>query len=82
MVQLYQYINAKRIIDSIVSDLIGPSHLSSKGNTYVLACICLLTSYPTAIPIPSKTNEMVAQDCLQHIYATFGGSLTLITDQW
>ena len=37
---------------------------------------------PMAILIPNKTLETLVQAYLQHIYATFGGSFTLITDNW
>ena len=42
--------------------------------------ISYLTNYSTTIPIPYKSAEMAIQGCKQHIYATFGGSFTLILD--
>ena len=53
---------------------------SSRGNTYVLTCIGLLKNYPIAISILDETAETVVQAYLQHIYAIFGRSLTLIMD--
>ena len=38
-------------------------------------------NYPIAIPFPEKTAEMDIQAYPAH-YATFGGSLTLVTDNW
>ena len=64
--------------NSMVCDQIVPFQPSSKGNTYTL--LHLLTNYPIAIPIPYKTDEVVAHTCLQHVYATVGGSLNIITD--
>ena len=60
--------------------LIEPFQPKSKGNTYILICMCLLMNYPIAIPISNKTSKTVAQAYLQYVYATFGGSLTLMTD--
>ena len=42
--------------------------------------MCLLTNHPKAKPILSKTAETVVQVYLWQVYPTFGGSLTLITD--
>ena len=42
--------------------------------------MCLLTNYPTAIPIPNKQAEIIVQAYFQNIYTNFGGSLTMITD--
>ena len=61
-------------------DLTGPSQPSSKGNTHVLVCTCLLTNYPIAIAIPHKIAETIIQPYLQNMYASFGGSFTLITN--
>ena len=71
----------KRPLDSIACDLVGPFHPhSSKGNSYILTCMYLLTSYPIAIPIANKQAETIIQAYLQNIYTTFGRSLTMITD--
>ena len=72
--------NFKCLIDSIAYNLIGPFCPSSKWNTYVLMCICLLINYPIAIHIPNKTAVTVIKAYLQHICSTFGGSLTLIQE--
>ena len=53
---------------------------SSKGNSHILLWMCFLTNYPIAIPIPDKHTETVIQEYLKHVYATFGGSQTMITD--
>ena len=42
--------------------------------------MCLLTSNPISITIQNKTAETVVQVYLQHIYATFGGSLAFKTE--
>ena len=46
------------------------------GNTGM----CLLTNISLAILIPNKSAERVIQAYLQHLYVSFGDSLTLITD--
>ena len=50
------YKTAKRPYDSAALDLMGPLHLSSKENTCALIFMCLLTNYPTGIPIPDKES--------------------------
>ena len=47
-----------------------------QGNINVIMCMYFLTHYPTAIPITDKT---VVHTYLQNVYATFDGSLILIT---
>ena len=71
---------AKCPFNSIALDLIEPFQPSSKGNIYVLTGMCLLTNNPIAICTPDKTANIVIQIHLQHMYATFGGSFTLISD--
>ena len=72
---------ARRPFNSIACDLVGPFHpSSSKGNSYILTCICLLTNYPIAIHIPNKQAKTDIQAWPQNVYATFGGSLIMITD--
>ena len=71
--QSYSYIHMtpeRRPFDSIACDMAGPFHPpSSKGNSYILTCMCLLTSYPIAIPIPNKQVETIVQAYLQkYIY--------------
>ena len=82
--QSYSYIYitpGKRPFDSIASKLVGPFYLpSSKGNSYIITCMYLLTNYPIAIPIPNKQAERVMQTYLQNIYTSFGRSLTMTTD--
>ena len=51
----------KRSFGFIALDLIGSFHPSSKENTYVLTCMCLLTNYPIRIPIPDKTAEQLSK---------------------
>ena len=82
--QSYSYIHmtpGRRPFESIACDLVGPFHPPSlKGNSYILTCMCLLTNYPIAIPIPYTKLETIIQALLQNIYTTFGRSLTMITD--
>ena len=56
-------------------------HLTTKnGNNYCLTACCAFTDYLFCIPIPNKEAETVVQAYLKHIYAHFGGSKVLITD--
>ena len=61
--------------------MVRPFHpLSSKGNSYILTCMYLLTNYPITTPVPNKDAETIIQAYFPNIYNTFGGSLTMITD--
>ena len=61
-------------------DLIGPFPVTEQGNQYCLTACDALTDYLFCIPIPSKDAETVVQAYLKNIYAMFGGSKVLITD--
>ena len=67
----------KRLFDSIACDSISPFRPSSKGNTYVLTCMCLLMNYPIAVSILNNMAKLLSKP--EHVYATIGCSLTLIT---
>ena len=55
--------------DSIACDFVGLFHPpSSKGNSYILTCMCHLTNYPIPISIPNKQVETIVQAYLQYIY--------------
>ena len=72
---------ARRPFNPIAFDLVGPFiPPSSKGNSYILTCAHLLINYSIAIPIPDNLQKTVIQAYLKHMYNTFNGSLTLITD--
>ena len=47
---------------------------------HLLMYMCLPTNFPITMPAPDKSTKTVVQAYLQYIYATFIGSLTLITD--
>ena len=80
--QLCSYMHMKlphRQFDTIACNSIGPFTPSSfKGKSYILTCMCLLTNFPFAIPIPIKLAETIIKAYLQHIHAIFSNSLTLI----
>ena len=61
-------------------DLIGPFPTTEEGNTYCLTACCALTDYLFCIPIHNKEAETVVQAYLKIIYALFGGSKVLISD--
>ena len=64
----------------ISMDLIGDFLTSSKGNVYALTAIDMLSNYAWCIPIPNKRSETVLEAYLKNIYAKFGGSLLMLTD--
>ena len=67
----------KRPFSSITCAPMGLFHLWPKVNSYVQTCICLLTNFPIAIPMPDKLAETFFQAYLQHVYATVGGFLPI-----
>ena len=62
-------------------DLIGEFHPpSKKGNKYALTVICMLTGYVFCVPLKSKTACEVIQAYIDNIYAVFGGSRKILSD--
>ena len=68
-------------MEFISMDLIGefypPSNL---GYKYALTVICMLTGYVFCIPLKSKQANEVLQAYIDNIYAKFGGSLKILSD--
>jgi transposase InsO family protein len=68
-------------LEFISMDLIGPFEpITSRRNKFALTVIDMLTGYVWCIPIPNKTAEVVTQAYIQHVYAKFGGSLKVLSD--
>ena len=65
----------------ISMDLIGESHPpTSKKHRYALTVICMLTGYVFCVPLKTKTAEEVIQAYIDNVYAKFGGSLKILSD--
>ena len=65
----------------ISMDLIGEFHpTTSKGKTFALTVICMLTGYVFCIPLKTKTTEEVLQVYIDNVYAKFGGSIKILSD--
>ena len=65
----------------ISMDLTGEFHPpTSKGKKYALTVICMLTGYVFCIPLKTKTAEEVLQAYIDNVYAKFGGSLKILSD--
>ena len=64
----------------ISMDLIGDFIPSSKGNKYALTVICMLTGYTFCIPISSKKASEVVTAYVDNVYAKFGGSKKILSD--
>ena len=61
--------------------LIGEFHSpSSKGHKYALTVICMLTGYTFCIPLKTKTAAEVVKAYVDNVYAKFGGSLKILSD--
>ena len=68
-------------MEFISMDLIGEFHLpSSKGHRYALTVICMLTVYTFCIPLKMKTTAEVVKAYVDNVYAKFGGSLKILSD--
>ena len=62
-------------------DLIGEFYpLSSKGNRYALAVICMHTELIFCIPLKTKSAEDVIQAYTDKVYCQFGGSEKVLMD--
>ena len=57
-----------------------PFPTTEEGNTYCLTACCVLTDYLFCTPICNKEAKTVVQAYLKNIYALFGGSKVLISD--
>ena len=68
-------------MEFISMDLIGEFHpSSSKGHRYALTGFCILTGYTFCIPLKTKTAAEVIKAYVDNIYAKFGGSLKILSD--
>ena len=62
-------------------DLIGKLYPPSKaGHRYALTVICILTGYVFCIPLKTKQANEVLQAYIDNVYAKFGGSLRILSD--
>ena len=68
-------------MEFISMDLIVEFHPpSSKGHRYALTVICMLTGYTFCIPLKTKTPAEVPNSYVDNVYAKFGGSLKILSD--
>ena len=68
-------------MEFISMDLIGEFYPPSKsGHKYALTVICMLTGYVFCIPLKSKQANEVLQAYIDNVYAKFGGSLKILSD--
>ena len=68
-------------MEFISMDLIGELYPPSKsGHKYALMVICMLTGYVFCVPLKSKSALEAVQAYIDHIYAKFGGSLQVLSD--
>ena len=68
-------------MEFISMDLIGEFHPpSKKGNKYALPVICMLTGYVFCVSLKSRTACEVIQAYIDNIYAAFGGSREILSD--
>ena len=68
-------------MEFISMDLIGELYPPSKsGHKYALTMICMLTGYVFCIALKTKQASEVLQAYIDNIYAKFGGSLKILSD--
>ena len=68
-------------MEFISMDLIGEFYPPSKsGHKYALTVICMLTGYVFCIPLRTKQASEVVQAYIDNVYAKFGGSLKILSD--
>ena len=68
-------------MEFISMDLIGEFYSPSKlGYKYALTVICMLTGYVFCVPLKSKQASEVIQAYIDNVYAKFGGSLKILSD--
>ena len=70
-----------QLMEFIAMDLIGEFRPpSSKGNSYALTAVCMLTGFTFCIPIKSKKAEDVMKAYTDNICCVFGPSKKILTD--
>ena len=68
-------------MEFISMDLIGELYPPSKlGHKCALTVICMLTRYVFCIPLKTKQASEVLQAYIDNVYAKFGGSLKILSD--
>ena len=68
-------------MEFISMDLIGEFYPPSKsGHRYALMVICMLTGYVFCVPLKVKQSSEVLQAYIDNIYAKFGGSLKILSN--
>ena len=68
-------------MEFISMDLIGELYPTSRsGHKYALTMICMLTGYIFCMPLKTKQASEVLQAYIDNIYAKFGGSLKILSD--
>ena len=68
-------------MEFISMDLIGELYPPSKsGHKYALTMICMLTGYVFCVPLKTKQASELLQAYIDKIYAKFGGSLKILSD--
>ena len=68
-------------MEFISMDLIGELYLPSKsGHKYAFTVICMLTGYIFCVPLKTKQASEVLQAYIDNIYAKFGGSLKILSN--
>ena len=68
-------------MEFISMDLIDELYTPSRsGHKYALTVLCMLTGYVFCIPLKTKQANEVLQAYIDNVYAKFGGSLKILSD--
>ncbi|KAJ3651676.1 hypothetical protein Zmor_017700 [Zophobas morio] len=61
-------------------DIVGPLHITTTGNRYILTCMDYLTRYPECIPLPDMKAKTIARAFVTNIVLRHGTPRMLLTD--
>ena len=62
-------------------DFVGPLHLTSRGNKFLLVCTLYAERWAFAFALPDSTAQSVARVLVEQIFPTIGAVDKLLTDQ-
>lgn len=68
---------------SLYIDHVGPINpVNQFGNAYILTCICDLSKFAMAIPVPDTTAETTARNLVEKIFLVYGFPEKMISDNF
>jgi hypothetical protein len=80
-VPLTKFNELQHPMQRVALDIVGPMHMTSSGNRYIMTCQDTFTRYPEAKAIPDQTAETVAKGFIELIVTRYGAPEVLLTDR-